>query len=372
MKEDRNRSFEPARSRLLKILGLLAIGAAVEYYFFWAPDIRPAHGATAAQALERPGEKHLKNIRQLTNGGENAEAYWSFDGKKIILQSTREGLKADQIFIMNADGSNPTMVSTGKGRTTCSYFLKDGKHIVYGSTHGASPEPPPPPDFSLGYVWAVYPGFDIYRAKVDGSDLTPLTQTPGYDAEATVSPDGKRIVFTSMRDGDLDIYTMDTDGKDVRRLTTELGYDGGAFFSPNGKEICYRAGRPETEAEKKEYQDLLARNLVRPSKMDLYIMNVDGSNKRRLTRNGGANFCPFFTRDGKKLIFSSNLENPKGRNFDLFLINVDGTGLEKVTTDETFDGFPMFSPNGKHLVWASNRNSRQRGETNIFLADWVD
>jgi TolB protein len=343
------------------VLGLFGL----EYVFFHAPDLNGKAG------LQRPGEKHLTNIKQLTFGGENAEAYWSYNGKKITLQSTRSGLKADQIFIMNADGSDPRMVSTGKGRTTCSYFFKDGKRILYASTHLAGDEPPPPPDFSQGYVWAVYPSYDIFTVKPDGSDLRRLTEAPGYDAEATISRDGKKIVFTSMRDGDLDLYSMDANGRNVQRLTDELGYDGGAFFSPDDKLICYRANHPKSAGDQKVYKDLLAKNLVKPSQMELFVMNADGSNKRQITSNGAANFCPFFTPDGKKLIFASNLDDPKGRNFELYLINLDGSGLERVTNEPTFDGFPMFSPDGKKLVWASNRNAKDRGETNIFAADWV-
>jgi TolB protein len=372
---------------LVTIAALTATIGGLEYYFFRAPSLaaQPAQAsgrssATLAAAsaqgqvspgVQRPEEKRLKNVKQLTFGGENAEAYWSFDGKQITLQSTRDNLKADQIFIMNADGSSPRMVSTGKGRTTCSYFLKDGQRVLFASTHLAGDAPPPAPDFSMGYVWAVYPSYDIFTAKTDGTDIQRLTDTPGYDAEATVSPDGKKIVFTSMRDGDLDLYVMDIDGKRVRRLTNELGYDGGAFFSPDGKQICYRAHHPKAVEDQQAYKALLDQNLVKPSVMELYVMNADGSDRRQITKNGAANFCPFFTPDGKKLIFSSNQDDPKGRNFDLYLINLDGTGQEQVTFDPTFDGFPMFSPDGKKLVWASNRNAKSRGETNIFLADWA-
>ncbi|MDH3494016.1 MAG: hypothetical protein OEM82_10730 [Acidobacteriota bacterium] len=320
------------------------------------------------------GEKYLKNIKQLTFGGENAEAYFSADGKKLIFQSKRDGLGCDQIFTMNLDGSDTKMVSTGKGRTTCSFFFKSGKKIVYSSTHLGSEECPPNPDFSKGYVWPIYSSFDIFRAKPDGSGAKRLTKTPGYDAEATVSPDGKTIVFTSMRDGDLDIYTMDRNGKNVKRLTTELGYDGGPFFSPDGKQIVYRSYHPKTEAEIARYKDRLANDLIEPNNFEVWLMNADGTNKRQVTKLGDASFAPYFHPSGKKIIFASNHfdESGRGRNFDLLMINTDGTGLERITTYDSFDGFPMFSPDGKKLVFASNRNAATRGDTNVFIADWVE
>jgi TolB protein len=324
----------------------------------------------ASANLVREGERHLRNIKQLTFGGENAEAYFSADGKKLIFQSTRDGYPADQIYTMKRDGSDVHRVSTGKGRCTCSYFFPDGKRILFSSTHHHDPQPPPRPDYSRGYVWPIYATYDIFTARPDGSDLRQLTDSPGYDAESTISPDGKRIVFTSTRDGDLDVYVMNIDGTDVRRLTTAVGYDGGAFFSPNGKQICFRAYRPRTAEEIAEYRALLHENLIRPTKLEIFVMNADGTGERQITHNGAANFCPFFTPDARRIIFASNMDDPAGRNFDLYLIGVDGTGLERVTTDPTFDGFPMFSPDGKRLVWASNRNGKERGETNIFSADW--
>lgn len=319
-----------------------------------------------------PNEKHLRNIKQLTFGGENAEAYFSADGKQLIFQSTRNDLGCDQIFTMNVDGSNVKMISNGEGRTTCSYFLPDNKRVVYSSTHLGDKKCPPRPDFSRGYVWAVYPSFDIFSANPDGSDLKQLTTTPGYDAETTVTRDGKKLVFTSMRDGDLDIYTMDADGKNVRRLTNELGYDGGPFWSYDGKQIVYRAHHPKTDAEKADYTSLLKQNLIRPGVLEVFVMNADGSNKRQVTSNGKANFGPYFFPDGKRIIFSSNLDDARGRNFDLYTINVDGSGLERITFSEAFDGFPMFSPDGKKLVFASNRNAAKQGDTNVFIADWVE
>jgi TolB protein len=323
-------------------------------------------------SLLLPDEKHLRNLKQLTFGGENAEAYFSSDGKQLIFQSTREGHGCDQIYTMNVDGSNVKMISNGEGRTTCSYFYPNGKRILYSSTHLGDKQCPPSPDRSKGYVWAVYPTFDIFTAKPDGSDPRQLTNTPGYDAETTITLDGKKLVFTSMRDGDLDIYSMDADGKNVRRLTNELGYDGGPFWSYDGKQIVYRAHHPKTDQEKTDYTDLLKQNLIRPTTLEIWVMNADGSKKRQVTSNGKANFGPYFFPDGKRIIFASNMDDPRGRNFDLYKINGDGTGLERITFNDSFDGFPMFSPDGKKLVFASNRNAKSMGETNVFIADWVE
>jgi Tol biopolymer transport system component len=328
--------------------------------------------APSSASLTLPEERHLKNVRQLTFSGENAEAYFSADDKQLIFQFHEGEGNCDQIYTMDLNGGNRRMVSTGKGRTTCGYFFPNGKRILYSSTHHASPNCPPPPDFARGYVWRLYPEYEIYTARPDGSDLKRLTFNDGYDAEATVSRDGKKIVFTSMRNGDVDIYVMDANGKNVKRLTFEQGYDGGPFFSPDGKKIVYRAAHPQNEAERRDYEDLIQNAHLRPTRLAIFVMDADGSNKRQLTHNAGANFAPFFHPDGKRIIFASNMENPRGRNFDLYLINVDGTGLERVTYHPDFDSFPMFSSDGKKLVWASNRNQAKRGDTNIFLADWVD
>ena len=321
--------------------------------------------------LRLPEEKHLRNIKQLSFGGENAEAYFSPDDRQLIFQSTRDGRGCDQIYTMNVDGSNTKMVSTGLGRTTCSYFFPNGRRILYSSTHLGNKECPARPDFSGGYVWAVYPTFDIFTARPDGSDVRQLTNTPGYDAETTISRNGK-LVFTSMRDGDLDIYTMDSDGRNVRRLTNELGYDGGPFWSGDGKQIVYRAYHPQTEKDKADYKRLLSNSLIRPTTLEIWVMNADGSNKRQITNNGKANFAPYFFPDGKRVIFASNMADPRGRNFDLYQVNVDGTGLERITFNDTFDGFPMFTHNGSKLVFASNRNAKTQGDTNVFIADWVE
>jgi TolB protein len=319
-----------------------------------------------------PGERHLRNIRQLTFGGNNAEAYFSPDGERLIFQrqeSTETG--CDQQYVMNVDGSDLRRVSNGLGRTTCGYFYDGGRRILYSSTFEHSPECPPPPDRSQGYVWPLS-RFEIYSARADGSDLRRLTTNDAYDAEATVSPDGKQVVFTSTRDGDIELYIMNVDGSDVRRVTRRVGYDGGAFFSPDGSVLVWRAMYPETAADTADYLRLLEQRLVRPSKLELWVARADGSEPRQVTRLGAANFAPYFHPDGRRIIFASNQPNPRSRNFDLYLVNLDGTALERVTTSPEFDAFPMFSPDGKRLVFASNRNAAKPGETNIFIADWLE
>jgi len=321
--------------------------------------------------LKDERERHFANLRQLTFDGENAEAYFSPDGSRLIFQRAAKGDGCDQIFSIKIDGSDLKMLSNGEGKCTCAYFTPDGKHIIYSSTFKGSRACPARPDFSKGYVWALYPDFDIYRADLDGSHIQPLTTSPRYDAESTIRADGT-IVFTSLRGGDLDIYTMDKDGKHVRQLTHELGYDGGPFWSYDGKQIVYRAHHPQTEKEKADYLALLKENLIRPTTLEIWVMNADGEHKRQVTRNGKANFAPFFFPNGKRILFASNMDDPKGRNFEIYAINTDGTGLERITYNETFDGFPMFSPDGRKLVFASNRHDAKPGETNIFIADWVE
>jgi Tol biopolymer transport system component len=318
-----------------------------------------------------PREVHLRNVRQLTFSGENAEAYWSADASRLIFQAHEGNDACDQIYTMNAEGGDVRRVSSGGGRTTCAYFFPDGERIVYSSTRHLGEACPEEPDMSRGYVWGLY-DYDIYAERADGSDVTRLTESPGYDAEATVSTDGSKIVFTSVRDGDLEIYTMNPDGTGVTRLTHEPGYDGGPFFSADGKRIVYRAHHPTDPAELEDYRALLADGLIRPGRLEIWIMNADGTDKRRLTDNGAANFAPFFHPDGRSVIFASNQHDPGSRNFDLYRIGVDGTGLERVTWHQAFDSFPMFSPDGTRLVWASNRFQAKPGDTNLFVADWVE
>ena len=329
----------------------------------------PSPAAALADTLIRDGEGHFAHLWQLTFGGENAEAYWSQDGGKLILQSTRDGWPCDQEYVLELATGATHRVSTGTGRTTCGYFYDHDRRVLFASTHLGSDSCPPRPDYSKGYVWAVYADYDIFTARLDGSDLRRLTRTPGYDAEATLSPDGKTILFTSVRDGDLDLYTMRTDGSGVKRLTDRLGYDGGAFYSRDGQWICWRADYP-ADSQATAYRELLARHLVRPTTMDLWVMRADGSGKRQVTHEPGASFAPYFTPDGRSLIYASNWENPRGRNFDLYLVSVEGGEPAPVTRDPTFDGFPMFSPDGRWLAFSSNRGAKVAGETNLFLAEW--
>jgi len=329
-------------------------------------------GASRVFHQPEPGEAHLRNIRQLTFGGNNAESYFSRSGKQLIFQRQEKVSEGcDQQYIMNIDGSGLHRVSNGLGRTTCGYFYDNDRRILYASTFAHDKACPARPDNSMGYVWPLG-HLEIYTSKTDGTDLRQLTSNGAYNAEATVSPDGRTIIFTSTRDGDIDLYTMSLTGGDVRRITSRVGYDGGAFFSPDGSKIVWRAAYPQTAADTADYQRLLNARLVRPARVELWVANADGSNAHQITRLGGANFAPFFNPDGKRIIFSSNFESPRSGAFDLFLINVDGTGLEKVTTHPDFDSFPMWSPDGRKLVWASNRHGSQTGETDIFIADWVD
>jgi TolB protein len=315
-------------------------------------------------------ESHFTAAKQLTFGGANAEAYYSPDGSKIIFQATREGFKCDQMYVMNSDGSDQHMVSSGKGRTTCGFFLPDGKTIMYASTHEASPECPPDPDRSKGYLWGVYASYDIYVADLNGKILRKFLPSPGYDAEATINWKTKKVIFTSVRDGDLNLWSADLDGGHLTELTKELGYDGGPVFSPDGKKILWRGHHPSSPEDVKDYKDKLAQELVAPMKMELMIADADGKNAKQITNYGCASFAPAFSPDGKKIIFSSNKNKCDSRNFDLFLINPDGTGLEQITSVGDFNSFPMFSPDGKHLVFISNRDAKGRYEFNIFVADW--
>lgn len=342
-----------------------------------SPDNKPYNPET--DSLKYAQEVHLRNVQQLTFGGDNAEAYWSYDNDKLIFQSNNPkwGVDCDQIFIMDVSekqpGFEPPMISTGKGRTTCSYFLPGDSTFIYSSTHADNIACPVEPErTSNAYVWPIYDGYDIYKADINGNIIDTLTNTPGYDAEPTVSPQGDKIVFTSTRSGDLELYTMDLDGSNVVQITDELGYDGGAFFSPDGKKLIFRTSRPKTKEEISTYKALLKDGLVEPTNMELFIVNVDGTNMRQITDLGNANWAPYFHPSGEKIVFSSNYKTERGFPFNIFMINVDGTGLEQITYDGAFDSFPMFSPDGKKIVFSSNRYNGGDRSTNVFIADWVD
>ena len=316
-------------------------------------------------------EKRFLNIRQLTFTGENAEAYFSLDGKRIVFQSHNNDSLCDQIYTMDLSTGETKMVSTGKGVTTCGYFeYPDCKNILYASTHLGGGDCPQKPDYSRGYVWKLYPDYDIFRSTNDGKKIERLTNSPGYDAETTIAFDGSKVLYTSMASGDLDVWSMNTDGSNKTQLTNRLGYDGGAFFNTQATKIVWRAYHPQTDQEVADYNNLLSDNSIRPMALQLWIMNADGTSKNQITNNGAANFGPYFFPDGNKIIFSSNLHDPNGRDFDLYAVDVDGTNLERVTFFNGFDGFPMFSPSGKYLVFASNRNQVKRGDTNLFIAEW--
>ena len=337
--------------------------------------------AVPKEAIRYPQEEHLRNIRQLTFGGDNAEAYFSFDDEAITFQSNNPdwGLECDQIFYFpltgdNMRGEKPQLISTSLGRTTCAYFLPGDSLILYASTHKGNRQCPEEPERTADgpYLWPIYETYDIFVSDLQGNLVRQLTDRPGYDAEATVSPTGGKIVFTSDRSGDLELWTMNLDGTDLKQVTKQLGYDGGAFFSPDGKELVFRSSRPKTEEEIATYKKYLEQGLVAPTQMELYVVNVDGTNLRQVTDLGKANWAPFFHPSGEKIIFSSNHAAKRGFEFNLYMINVDGTGLKQITYDPVFDAFPMFSNDGSKLIFSSNRNNGGTRATNVFVADWVE
>lgn len=317
------------------------------------------------------GADRLTKIRQLTFGGQNAEAYWSPDGKQLVFQSTRDGRQCDQIYVMGADGGEARMVSSGKGATTCGYFSPDGAEIIFASTHEGSPNCPPRPDRTQGYVWAVYPSYDIYAVSLEGGSLRSLTRAEGYDAEATINYRTKKIVYTSKASGDLDLWSMEMDGSGKQRLTASHGYDGGAFFSPDGTKLVWRAYHPREKEKIQRYDDLLRQDLTAPMKMEIFVGNADGSGARQITNFGCASFAPQFTPDGQRILFASNKHKCDSRYFELFLMDIDGSNLEQLTDFGEFTSFPEFSPDGTKLVFTSSWKAKQRYEFNIFVADWV-
>ena len=371
------------KHKLMKKVLFAAIPLMAIAFLFSFKVYTPDHGINAPvnDSLLYPGEKHFANMQQLTFGGDNAEAYFSFDGKYIVFQKTyvKEGIECDQIYAGKVPAPGEKFeykrISNGKGRTTCAAFLKDGKHVVFASTHLAADKCPPTPDrakYGNKYIWPLYSSYDIFVADLDGNIVKQLTNSKGYDAEATISPDGKKMLYTSTKDGDIDLYIMNLKTGKEKKITSALGYDGGAWFSPDGKKIIWRASRPKTEAEVKEYKDLLAEGLVAPTNMEVFTANADGSNVKQVTSFGNANWAPAFMPDNKRIIFASNHQSKRGFPFNLFIINEDGSGLEKISAEKSFDAFPMFSPDGKKIIFCSNRNNGGTRDTNIFIADWVE
>lgn len=365
-----------------KLIGLsLFVIAVVALTAFKKDSASLMLSGTESDTIQYPEESHFRNVQQLTFGGDNAEAYWSYDGKHIVFQRTsvKDGIPCDQIYVgkvpKKGEKFEYKLVSTGKGRTTCPFFTKDGKHIVYASTHLGGEECPPVPDrakYGNKYIWPLYDSYDIFMADLDGKIVKQLTNADGYDAEATLSPDGKKMVYTSDKDGDIELYVMDLkSGKEIR-VTNQKGYDGGAWFSPDGKKLIWRASRPKSDAEIKEYDELLAENLVAPTNMEVWVSDIDGKNARQVTNYGQANWAPAFMPDSKRIIFASNHEYKKGFPFNLYTIDENGGNLTKISRDKGFDAFPMFSPDGKKILFCSNRNNGGTRDTNIFIADWVE
>ena len=364
-----------------KILFLAAVAAVSCQNGSSEAEADGASGATWVSELNYDGEEHFYGMRQLTDGGDNAEAYFSFDGSMLTFQSNAEkwGNECDQIYAFNWDTDTileeaPTRISNGLGRTTCAYFMPGDTTILYASTFTGDSACPAVPERGEGgaYVWPIYKDFDIYVSDLDGNLIDTLISGPGYDAEATVSPDGEKIVFTSTRSGDLELYVCDSNGDNIVQVTSGLGYDGGAFFSPDSKKLVFRSSRPKTEEEIKKYKDLLADGLVEPTDMELYTCNIDGSELTQVTHLGQANWAPFYHPSGDKIVFSSNHHSERGFPFNLFMINTDGTGLKQISFDTAFDSFPMFSPDGKKLIFASNRNNGGGRATNLFIVDWKE
>jgi len=366
--------------KLILILLIVPVSYAIISSFKPLPMVA-AVSAPVGDTVQYPDEQHFKNVQQLTFGGDNAEAYFSFDGKWLIFQKTnpKEGIACDQMYIGKVPALGEKfeykLVSTGKGRTTCGFFTKDGKHIIYASTHLGGDACPPVPDrskYGNKYIWPLYSSYEIFMADLNGKIVKQLTNSPGYDAEGTLSPDGKKMVYTSTKDGDIDLYIMDLKSGKEKRVTNLMGYDGGAWFSPDGKKLIWRSSRPKTEAEIKEYKELLAEGLVAPTNMEVWVANADGSNARQVSSFGQANWAPAYMHDSKRIIFASNHEYKRGFPFNLYTMNEDGTNLTKISRDKGFDAFPMFSPNGKKIVFCSNRNNGGTRDTNVFIADWVE
>lgn len=322
-----------------------------------------AAGARAQPSLCTPHEaRWLRNVRQLTSTSmgllKSGEAYFSPDGRRICFQAVPEGQNEYQIYVMDLDGNRPEMVSTGQGATTCAYFHPDGRRLLFASNHldprpvAGVGQPGGPKPGQRSYAWSFYPGMDLFEYTFETRKLRRLTDSEGYDAEGSYSPDGKLIVFCSMRDGDQEIYICDQDGGNPRRITRARGYDGGPFFSPDGQRIVYRSDRRGDQ------------------NLQIFTNNLAGNDERALTDNQVLNWCPYWHPSGRWIIFTRG-EHPEGGppTYDLYLLSADGRRTLRVTDERAFDGLPAFSPDGSKLMWTSKRGGLAQPQ--VFVAEFV-
>jgi len=316
------------------------------------------------------GEDHLTKIKQLTREGENKKASFAPNNEKIIFQAMRDNLRCDAIYSMKRDGSEINLLSSGKGIAVSAKIAPDNESIIYSSTHKVDYQCPQRPEFSLDYVWSLYRDYDVFVSDSFGGSTKRLTRTEDYDGNASYSPTGNRVVFTSNRSGDLELYLMNSDGSNVKQLTKAVGYDGDAVFSPDGKYIVWRASRPKGN-DLDEYRYQLSQGLLRAGKFELFLLKLGSKRAVRLTNNGATNFSPSFDPQSSKVIFSSNMSQDDGLNYDLYTVDIKTRKLERITYYSGFDGYPVFSSDGKKLLFTSSRNFRYKAETNIFTVDWV-